>query len=105
MVSIFELIKDEKEKIEKINKLRSEVVEEKMLLEKNKASLYFSIDFKAKGATTDKLRDAAVKQALSGIPNQYEEKKVELDSLMEELKFLRQTIEVMKNFNVEEIDL
>ena len=87
MVSIFELIKDEKEKIDKINKLRSEVVEEKMLLERNKASLYFSIDFKAKGATTDKLRDAAVKQALSGIPNQYEEKKQSLTVLWKKLNF------------------
>lgn len=105
MVSIFELIKDQKEKVKKINELRLEIVEEKRIMEINKSNLYFSIDFKSKGATTEKLRDAAVKQALYKIPNKYEEKKAEYDSLIEEVKCIRQTIEVMRKFNVEEVDL
>ena len=59
MTTIFDLLKEQKSKVEKLNKLRLEIVEEKRMRELDEANLYFQIDFKSIGATTDKLRNAA----------------------------------------------
>lgn len=105
MTTIFDLLKEQKDKVEKLNKLRLEVVEEKRMRELDEANLYFQIDFKDIGATTDKLRNAAVKQRLNEFPNIYAQKKAEFENINEEIKFLKSVIEVMKEFGVDTIDL
>lgn len=104
MVSIFDLLKEEKEKMEKMNKLRTELVEKERLRKLDEANAWANIDFKSIGATTDKLRAAAVSRHMNQYPNVYGQKKAEFDNLAQEIKFIRETIGIMKEFGVENIE-
>ena len=104
MVSIYDLLREEKEKIEEIKKLRIDLVEEERLRNLDEANAW-NMDFKSIGATTDKLRTAAVKRKLNAFPNTYAQKKAEYLNLELDLKFLRQAIEVMAELGEENIEL
>lgn len=104
MPTIYDLLKEEKEKVKKANELRVALVEEKRLRDLDESSLWFSIDFKSIGATSEKIKSAAVKQRLNEFPNTYGSKKAELDGLESDIKFIRETISVMKEFGVDIID-
>lgn len=104
MVSVYDLIREEKEIIKKIQKITIELVEEERLRNLDEANAW-NMDFKSIGATTDKLRTAAVKRQMNAFPNVVEQKKAELSNLYLDLKFVRQTIDVMIDFGEENIDL
>lgn len=104
MVSIYELLKQEKEKTKKLNELRENLVEEKRLRDLDEANLWVNTDFKAQGATNDKQRTAYVQKQMSMFPNTYASKKAEFDSLGQEIKLIRETISVMQTFGVDHIE-
>lgn len=104
MVNIYDLLKQEKELVEKSQKLRTELVEEYRLRKLDEGNAW-NMDFKAIGATTDKLRAAAVQRVMNQHPNIYAQKKAKFDNIEKEIKFIREAISVMKQFEVEEIDL
>ncbi len=103
MTSVYDLLREEKDKIKEINKLRLELVEEERLRDLDEANAW-NMDFKSIGATSDKLRLAAVKRKMNSFPNVAAQKKAELINLEFELKFIRQAIEVMMKFGDENID-
>lgn len=104
MTTIYDLLKDEKNKVKKLNNLRDELVEEKRLRDLDEADCWVNTDFKAKGLTNDKQRNAYVKKHMSTMPNTYSLKKAAFESLEQEIKWIRETISVMQKFGVEEID-
>lgn len=104
MTTIYDLLKELKDKTEQLNKLRTELVEEKRLRDLDEASLWFSIDFKAIGATSEKIKSAAVKQRLNEFPNTYAQKKSKFENLETNIKLIRKTIDVMREFGVDVID-
>ena len=104
MTTIYDLLKELKDKTEQLNKLRIELVEEKRLRDLDEASLWFSIDFKAIGATSEKIKSAAVKQRLNEFPNTYAQKKSKFENLEADIKLIRKTIDVMREFGVDVID-
>lgn len=104
MTTIYDLLKELKDKTEQLNKLRTELVEEKRLRDLDEASLWFSIDFKAIGATSEKIKSAAVKQRLNEFPNTYAQKKSKFENLEADIKLIRKTIDVMREFGVDVID-
>ena len=104
MTTIYDLLKEEKNKVKKLNKLRYELIEEKRLRDLDEADCWVSTDFKAKGLTNDKQRNAYVKKHMSTMPNTYSSKKATFESLEQEIKWIRETIGVMQKFGVEEID-
>lgn len=104
MTTIYDLLKDEKNKVKKLNNLRDELVEEKRLRDLDEADCWVSTDFKAKGLTNEKQRNAYVKKHMSTMPNTYASKKATFESLEQEIKWIRETISVMQKFGVEEID-
>lgn len=104
MTTIYEILNLEEEKVKELNELRVELVEEKRLRDLDEAKLYFTLDFKALGATTDKLRNAAVKQKLNDFPSSYSQKKARFENIEEELKNLRNVIRVMLEFGEETIE-
>lgn len=104
MVSIFDLLKEEKEKTEELNKLRIELVEKERLRKLDEANAWANIDFKNIGATTDKLRNAAVSRHMNQFPNIFAQKKAEFDNLNQEIKWIRETIGIMREFGVDSIE-
>ena len=104
MVKIYDLLKEEKEKVEKLNNLREEIVEEKRIRDLDEANCGVDTDFTAKKLTNDAQRKAYVKKQMSMMPNTYASKKAEFESLDQEIKWIRETIKVMQQFGVEEID-
>ena len=105
MVSIYDLLKEEKKKVEEVNKMKISVVELKRLRDLDEADIWLSTDFKALGATNDKLRSAVVTKTMSQFPNTYEQKKAKISVIENEIKYIREVIGVMKEFGVDEIDL
>lgn len=105
MATIFDLLKEEEKKIKKANKIRVGLAELKRLRELDEADIWLSTDFKALGATNDKLRSAIVTQKLNQFPNTYEQKKAKLIALENEVKYIRDVIDAMKEFGVDEIEL
>lgn len=105
MVTIFELLREQKAKIERLNSLREEVAKEKRLRDLDESKIWVSTDFKAEGMTNDKMRAAYVKKKMSMFPNEYAKKKNEFDSLSEEIRFISDVISCMKTFEVKEVDL
>lgn len=105
MVNIFELLTEEKEKIEEIGKLKISLVEQKRLRELDEADIWLTTDFKGLGATNDKMRTAIVTKRLNEFPNTYEQKRAKISVLESEVKLIRDIIMVMKEFGVDEIDL
>lgn len=105
MVNIFELLTQEKEKIEESNKLKTSLVEQKRLRDLDEADIWLKTDFKSLGATNDKMRTAIVTQRMNEFPNTYEQKKTKISTLEAEIKLIRDIIDVMKKFGVDEIDL
>lgn len=104
MTTIYDLLKELKSKTKELNKLRTELVEEKRLRELDEANLWFSIDFKAIGATSEKIKSAAVKQRLNEFPNTYAQKKSKFENLDAEIKLIKKTIDVMREFGVDVIE-
>ena len=104
MVSIFDLLREEKEKTERMNELRTELVEQERLRKLDEANAWANIDFKSIGATTDKLRGAAVSRHMNQFPNVFGQKKAEFDNLGQEIKLIRETIGVMRDFGVDSIE-
>lgn len=104
MTTIYDLLKELKSKTKELNKLRTELVEEKRLRELDEASLWFSIDFKAIGATSEKVKNAAVKQRLNEFPNTYAQKKSKFENLDAEIRLIKKTIDVMREFGVDSIE-
>ena len=104
MTTIYDLLKDEKNKVKRLNNLRDELVEEKRLRDLDEADCWVNTDFKAKGLTNDKQRKKKKKKHMSTMPNTYSLKKAAFESLEQEIKWIRGTISVMQKFGVEEID-
>lgn len=104
MVHIFDLLKEEKEKTEELNTLRTNLVESKRLRDLDEANCWVNTDFKAKKLTNDKQRNAYVKKQMSTMPNTYAQSKAEFESLEQEIKWIREVISVMQRFGVDEID-
>lgn len=105
MISIFDLIKQEDEKIKKANKLRIKIAKEDLEDKVNEANLWATLDFKAKGATTDKMREKCVireKQIL--YPSFVLDHKAQLKNLEKEISHIRLVIDVMREFKIEEIE-
>lgn len=105
MTSIYDLLKDENNKILEANSLRTELVEEKRMRNLDEANVWTTTDFKEKGATNDKMRTAIVQQEMNKFPNTYSQKKAKLENLENEIKGIRDMINVMKTFGVDEIKL
>lgn len=105
MVSIYDLLKEEKKKVSKLNELREHLVEEKRLRELDEDNIWVSTEFKKLGYTNDKLRAAYVRKQMNMMPNIYISIKNEFDSLKQEIDFIKETIDVMKSFGVDNIDL
>lgn len=103
MVTIWNLLEQEKEKIKEMNELRLKIVEEKRMRDLDEANAWVTTDFKSKGATTDKLRGAVVKQIMNEFPNVYAQNKAKFEKLEAEVKLIREYIKVMTTFEVEEI--
>ena len=103
MVSIYELLAEEEEKVKELNSLRTELVEEYRLRELDEANAW-KMDFKSIGATTDKLRSKAVQRKMNQFPNIYAQKKAQFDNIETELKSIRNKIKVMLAFEVQEIE-
>lgn len=103
MVTIFELLKQEEDKVKEISELRLKVVEEERLRELDEGNAW-TMDFKAIGATSDKMRSAAVKRTMNHFPNIAAQKKAELLNKELELKSIRNKISVMKEFGIKEFD-
>lgn len=102
--NIFQLLKQEEEMVKKANEMRIKLVEEKRLRTLDEANAWVMTDFKAVGATSDKLRAAVVKQKMNTMPNVYAQKKAKFENLEQEIKLIRETINVMREFGVEEIE-
>ena len=81
-----------------------------MLLEKekdelNEADVWLNTPFKEKGLTNDSMRKAYVKKTLiSHYPSFYLYKQAKEQKLSEELEWLTQTIEVLRDLGVTEIE-
>lgn len=103
MVTIFELLKQEEDKVKEISELKLKVVEEERLRELDEG-IAWKMDFKSIGATSEKLRAAAVKRKLNQFPNIAAQKKAELSNKELELKSIRNKISVMKEFGIKEFD-
>ena len=104
MTTIFNYIEELEKKIQKANSLRTELVEEKRLRDLDEANAWMTTDFKSLGATTDKLRKAAVQQKMNTMPNVYASKKAEFENLILEIDLLKKTVDVMSKFGVDKID-
>lgn len=104
MVSIFELLQQEKDKVKELNELRTDLVEAERLRELDEGNAW-KMDFKSIGATSDKLRAAAVKRKLNQFPNTFAQKKAEFANIEEELRALRHLIRTMNTFEIKEIEL
>lgn len=105
MVSIFELLKEEKEKIEEVSKLKIGLIEQKRLRDLDEADVWLTTDFKGLGATNDKMRTAIVTKKLNEFPNTYEQKRVKISNIEAEIRLIREMIGIMKEFGVDNIDL
>ena len=105
MVNIFELLTEEKEKVKELNKLKVGLVEQKRLRELDEADIWLTTDFKALGATNDKMRTAIVTKRLNEFPNTYEQKRAKISTIEAEIRLIREIIGVMREFGVDEIDL
>lgn len=103
MTSIFCLLDEEKKLVEELNELRTELVELKRLRLLDEG-LAWTIDFKAIGATSDKMRSAAVQREMNKFPNTYAQKKAEFENKEEELRTLRHLIQTMRIFEIMEIE-
>ena len=105
MVSIYDLLKDEKDKVAELSKLRLEAIDEKQKQENNEAHLWMNTPFKEKGLTNEKTRKAYVIQQMGLLyPSFYETKKASIANLEDEIKWIRETIDTMKHLGVTEID-
>ena len=105
MVSIFELIEKKKNVIEDLYKVRGEMLLEKEKDELNEADVWLNTPFKEKGLTNDSMRKAYVKKTLiSHYPSFYLHKKAKAQKLSEELEWLTQTIKVLMDLGVTEIE-
>ena len=102
--NIFQLLKQEEEMISQANEMRIKLVEEKRLRELDEANAWVMTDFKSLGATSDKLRSAVVKQKMNTMPNVYAQKKAKFENLEQEIRLIRDIINVMREFGVEEIE-
>lgn len=106
MIKLEDLLRDAQIKTEKMNKLRTEIVKEKINEEENEAQLWLTTPFKEKGLTNEKMRNAYVKQQMGLLyPSFYLQKKAELSNLEADLKWIYETLHIMKLFGVTEIDL
>lgn len=106
METIFDLLRKEKKIIDKMNSLRKNIVKEKKDRDANESELWIHTDFKAKGLTNEKTRAAYVTNQMGLLyPSFYETHKASLANLESELKWIRQLIDVMKEFGIQEIDL
>lgn len=103
MITIFELLTQEENLVKEISELRLEVVEKERLRELDEGNAW-TMDFKAIGATSDKMRAAAVKRKMNQFPNTAAQKKAELFNKELELKSIRNKISVMKEFKIESFD-
>lgn len=105
MVSIFELIEKKKNVIQDLYKVRGEMLLEKEKDELNEADVWLHTPFKEKGLTNDSMRKAYVKKTLiSHYPSFYLYKQAKEQKLSEELEWLTQTIEVLRDLGVTEIE-
>lgn len=105
MVSIFELIEKKKNVIQDLYKVRGEMLLEKEKDELNEADVWLNTPFKEKGLTNDSMRKAYVKKTLiSHYPSFYLHKQAKEQKLSEELEWLTQTIEVLMDLGVTEIE-
>ena len=105
MVSIFELIEKKKNVIQDLYKVRGDMILEKEKDELNEADVWLNTSFKEKGLTNDSMRKAYVKKTLiSHYPSFYLHKKAKEQKLSEELEWLTQTIEVLMDLGVTEIE-
>lgn len=105
MVHITELLQEQDKKIQELNKLRLKAVDEKKQKEENEADLWITTNFKEKGLTNEKMRQAYVVNQMALLyPNFYDQTKVKITNLEYEIKCLRQVISVMIEFGVEEIE-
>lgn len=105
MPSIFDLIKKCENKMSELNELKTEIIEEKRMRQLDEANIWLSTDFKSMGATNDKMRNAVVQQKMNQFPNTYAQKKIHLEKLEDDIKLICKTIDVMKTFKVEDVDL
>lgn len=105
MVHITELLQEQDKKIQELNKLRLKAVDEKKQKEENEADLWVTTNFKEKGLTNEKMRQAYVVNQMALLyPNFYNQTKAKITNLEHEIRCLRQVIDVMINFGVEEIE-
>ena len=105
MVSIFELIERKKNVIEDLYKVRGEMIIEKERDELNEAEIWLDTPFKEKGLTNDSMRKAYVKKTLiSHYPSFYLNKKAKEQKLSDELEWITQTIKVLMDLGVTDIE-
>lgn len=105
MVTIVELLKKEQSIIKELDVARAEAIEEKLKSEQDEATLWVTTNFKDKGFTNDKMRSAYVTQQKQLLyPNFYEQKRAKVNNLENQLKFIKQVISVMIQFEIKEID-
>lgn len=105
MVSIFELIDRKQRVIEDLYKVRCDMILEKEKDDLNESDLWLNTPFKEKKLTNDTMRKAYVKQTLiSQYPSFYLQKKAKAQKLSEELEWLTQTIKVLLELGVTDIE-
>ena len=86
------------------NDLRIKVVDQERLRKLDEANAWATIDFKNIGATSDKLRSAAVSREMNKFPNVAAQNKAKLIGIESEIKLIRETLGLMKEFGVETIE-
>lgn len=103
MVSIYDLLKEEKELIEEIRKVSKKVVLEEDVRKQHEANLWLTTDFKKNGATNDKQRNAVV-TSLMGQEFPPFTLKAKLNYLNLRLKFVKHCVDVMRDLGVSELE-
>lgn len=106
MVSIFELLLQERDKIEELKKLREDAIKEKLKEEQNEAELWLSTPFKEKGLTNDDMRRSYIKQQMILLyPSFYKSKQAQIATLKEEIAWIRETIRVLESNEMVDFDV